>query len=256
MKSSKKAPTTSASSGKTSPRLEQPSHASKVLVDVDGATVILGGQTVVKGVSFCVHAGEFIGLIGPNGAGKTTLLRVLLGLQQPASGDVRVATKKIGYIPQRAAVHNSQVPVSVLEVVSLGSATNAHQALAEVGMADMAAKPFTHLSGGQQQRVLIAKALAGEPDLLILDEPTTGIDERSQKEFYDILRRLQSKGMTLVMVSHDIEVVLQLVTRVICVNGGILYDGSVEHFEADEYLPKFYAAQHRILHHKHGAAHA
>lgn len=203
-----------------------------------------------------MHPGEFIGVIGPNGAGKTTLLRVLLRLQRPTAGDINVASKRIGYVPQRAAIHNSQVPVSVREVVGLGSAGMALRALAEVGMEGMADRPFTQLSGGQQQRVLIAKALAGEPELLILDEPTTGIDERSQTEFYDILRRLQAKGITLIMVSHDIDVVLQLVTRVICVNGGILYDGPAEHFEADEYLPKFFTAQHRILHHQHGAPHA
>jgi zinc transport system ATP-binding protein len=210
----------------------------------------------VRDASFCLHTGEFVGLIGPNGAGKTTLLRVLLGLLKPTAGEVRVATKRIGYIPQHAAIHNGQVPMSVLEVISLGSQSGAQQALQEVGMAEFAARPFTNLSGGQQQRVLIAKALAGNPDLLILDEPTTGIDERSQTEFYDVLQHLQSKGITIIMVSHDIDAVLQLVTRVICVNGAILYDGPAEHFEAEEYLPKFYTTQHRLLHHKHGVGHA
>jgi zinc transport system ATP-binding protein len=232
-------------------------HANKaLLVDVEGLSVHLGGEQVLKGVSFCIHAGEFVGLIGPNGAGKTTLVRTLLGLQRYQTGNVKVATRRIGYIPQRATMHQSQVPMSVLEVVRLGSAERAHQALQETGMADDAAKPFAELSGGQQQRVLIAKALAGNPDLLMLDEPTTGIDERSQKEFYRILQHLQTQGITIVMVSHDIDAVLQLVTRVLCVNGSILYDGPPEHFEADKYLPKLYTAQHRLLHHRHGVPHA
>jgi zinc transport system ATP-binding protein len=256
MKISKKAKTTSVSSETTSPALGRPFHASKPLVDVDGLVVMLGGQVVLKDVSFCIHRGEFIGVIGPNGAGKTTLLRAVLGLQKAHKGKRTLTTRRIGYIPQRASLHQSQVPISVLEVVRLGSTTAAADALARVGMTDFATRPFMQLSGGQQQRVLIAKALATEPDLLILDEPTTGIDEQSQQAFYNTLQELQAQGMTIVMVSHDIDAVLQLVTRVICVNGTILYDGPPEHFEADKYLPKLYTTQHRLLHHKHGVPHA
>jgi zinc transport system ATP-binding protein len=230
-------------------------HAGKILLDVDTLTVSLGGQPVLSDVSFCIHAGEFVGLIGPNGAGKTTLLKVILGLQRQNAGKVQIATRRIGYIPQRAAIHNGQVPMSVLEVVGLSSPAGAEQALEEVGMGEFAERQFTNLSGGQQQRVLIAKALASEPEVLILDEPTTGIDERSQTEFYEILQHLQAKGITIIMVSHDIDAVLQLVTRVVCVNGSILYDGPAQHFEADEYLPKFYTTQHRLLHHKHEVGH-
>jgi zinc transport system ATP-binding protein len=243
------------SSAKTSGASGKPSHANKkLLIDTDSVSVTLGGQQVIADVSICIHAGEFVGIIGPNGAGKTTLLRVLLGLQKQSSGDLGLATRRIGYIPQRAAVHNGQVPMSVIEVVRLGSVAGAEEALRDVGMLELAGRPFTHLSGGQQQRVLIAKALVGKPELLMLDEPTTGIDERSQTEFYNILRRLQSQGITIIMVSHDIDSVLQLVTRVICINGSVLYDGPAEHFEADEYLPKFYTTQHRLLHHKHETA--
>ena len=136
------------------------------------------------------------------------------------------------------------------------SKPKAIQALARVGMKDAAHKPYTQLSGGQQQRVSIAKALASDPNLLVLDEPTTGIDEQSQTEFYDILRSLQQQGLTIIMVSHDVDAVLRLVTRVVCLNRTVLYDGPAEHFEADKYLPQFYKAQHRLLHHHHGAPHA
>lgn len=209
-------------------------------------------------MSLCIHSGEFVGLIGPNGAGKTTLLRAMLGLIKPTAGVItKTDANRIGYIPQRSAMHDSQIPISVLEVVMLGtrSRATALQCLESVGMSEAAHKPFTHLSGGQQQRVSIAKALAGNPRMLVLDEPTTGIDERSQREFYEILQTLQARGMTIVMVSHDVDAVLRLVTRVVCLNRTVLYDGPAEHFEADKYMPQFYKAQHRLLHHHHGEPH-
>ncbi len=235
-------------------------HANKkLLVDIDALTVRFGAEAVVNDVSLCVHSGEFIGLIGPNGAGKTTLLKAMLGLINPTSGKVRKETRSIGYIPQRSAMHDSPIPISVLEVVSLGSdgsKASAKRALEAVNMESTTTARFTHLSGGQQQRVFIAKALASNPSLLILDEPTTGIDEQSQTEFYAILRKLQQRGIAIIMISHDVDAVLRLVTRVICLNRTLLYDGPPEHFEADKYLPTFYKAQHRLLHHHHGVNNA
>jgi zinc transport system ATP-binding protein len=241
------------------PTSKQPLHANReLLIDVDNVSVRLGVETVIDRVSFCFHKGEFIGLIGPNGAGKTTLLRVVLGLTKPTTGKVRTAGEVIGYVPQRGGLYNAVVPMSVLEVVRLGAGTKAaaQRALEETGMDAYAHKRFTELSGGQQQRVAIAKALAGNAELLILDEPTTGIDEQSQTEFYSLLQSLQRKGITIVMVSHEVDTVTKLVTRVICLNRSILYDGPPEHFEADKYLPAAYKAQHLLLHHQHGGRHA
>jgi zinc transport system ATP-binding protein len=226
-----------------------------LLVDVDNLSIAFGSEVVIDNVSFCIHKGEFIGLIGPNGAGKTTLLRAVLGLLQPTAGSVRRGKAVIGYTPQRGALYNGTVPMSVLEVIMLGSRGSraaALQALDSVHLGERAHKKFTELSGGQQQRVSIAKALAGGADLLILDEPTTGIDEHSQAAFYELLELLRSQGITIVMVSHEVETVLQLVTRVICLNRTVLYDGPVEHFEADKYLPLAYGRQHVQLHHQHG----
>lgn len=201
-----------------------------------------------------MHSGEFIGLIGPNGAGKTTLLRIILGLLKPTAGSVSHQKAVIGYIPQRGNQYNAMVPISVLEVVKLGahgSAAKARQALGEVGIGHLANKRFGDLSGGQQQRTIIAKALASEADILLLDEPTTGIDEHSQGEFYALLQALQQKNIAIVMVSHDIDAVLKLVTRVVCLNQSILYDGLPKHFEADKYMPAYYKARHIQLHHNH-----
>lgn len=243
---------------KISPPSEPPLHATKrLLLDADALSVRLGAELVIDNVSFCVHSGEFIGLIGPNGAGKTTLLRVLLGLLRPTGGHLNKKPDTIGYVPQRGYMHDTQVPLSVLEVVRLGSGgeSRAEQALRDVGMREFARRRFSELSGGQQQRVLIAKALAAQPSLLILDEPTTGIDERSQKEFFATLAKLHKRGITILMVSHDVDTVLTLVTRVMCLNRNLLYDGPPEHFEADKYLPNLYTQQHVLLHHQHGADH-
>lgn len=230
-------------------------HADKpLLLDIDNVNVTFGSDTALDQISLCMHSNECIGIIGPNGAGKTTLLRTLLGLQKPTAGSVHRHTHAIGYVPQRGNSYNGQIPISTLEVVALGSKGNAKkalEALARVSMEDFSSKPYTELSGGQQQRVSIAKALVSNPDILILDEPTTGIDEHAQRQFYEILRSLQSEGITVVIVSHDIDAVLNLVTRVICINQTIVYDGDPEHFEADKYLPQLYKNQHRILHHHH-----
>jgi zinc transport system ATP-binding protein len=237
MKINNKAKITSPSNEKTSIISARPWHANKVLqIDIDNLSVRYGAETVLDTVSCCIHKGEFIGLIGPNGAGKTTLLRVILGLLHSSSGTVVWHDVVIGYVPQRGKLYNGTVPISVLEVVMLGgsgSKAKALETLKTVHMESYAHKRFTELSGGQQQRVSIAKALAANADILILDEPTTGVDEHSQKEFYNLLHNLHTSGTTIVMVSHEVDTVLKLVTRVICLNRTILYDGPPEHFEAD-----------------------
>lgn len=255
MKTNKQAKTISRSKSKTLGTSDKRLHASKkLLIDADNLTVILGNERVVDQVSFCIHKGEFIGLIGSNGAGKTTLLRAVLGLLPTAHGHVMRHTSDIAYIPQQHALYTGIVPISVLEVVALGAKGVDHEALEVLKLVEMdgfAHKRFEELSGGQQQRVAIAKALSGNADILILDEPATGIDERAQKAFYELLQRLRERGITIIMVSHEVETVLRLVTRVICLNRTILYDGSPAHFEADTYMPQAYKAQHRQLHHHH-----
>lgn len=235
------------------------SHADKrLLIDADSISVRLGNELIIDQVSVCIHSGEFIGLIGPNGAGKSTLLKTLLGLIRPIAGTIIREKAVYDYVPQRGKLYDGITPLSVLEVVKLGSKGDdqaARQALKTVQMESFVTKRFNELSGGQQQRAIIAKALAASADVLILDEPTTGIDEQSQKEFYAVLRALQAKGITIIMVSHEVEAVLTLVTRVICLNRSILYDGLPEHFEADQYLPSVYTDQHRQLHHQHGENH-
>lgn len=244
---------------KTSTIFEKPSHAHKeLLIDIDNLTVRLGHEMALDNVSFCVHAGEFIGIVGPNGAGKTTLLRSMLGLIKPTEGVINKTKATISYIPQHGNLYTGSVPMSVLEVVKLGSRGSvaaAHEALQQVGLRDAAKRRFSDLSGGQRQRVAIAKALASKPDILILDEPTTGIDEQSQAEFYQTLHALHEQNITIITVAHEVDTLTAQAGRIICLNRSIQYDGPADKFDAHQHLPSFYKEQHNKAHH-HGGHHA
>lgn len=192
---------------------------------------------VLRDATFRIESGDFVSLVGPNGGGKTTLLRLMLGLLEPRSGEMRVfgrppasVRKRIGYMPQHVNL-DARFPVTVMDVVltgTLGRGRNfgaygglrrvaAERALLDVEMFDLRNRPFASLSGGQRQRTLIARALAGDPELLLLDEPTASLDPGVQDDLYELLHRLNQR-MTVLLVSHDISVVSQHVNKVICVN--------------------------------------
>lgn len=193
-------------------------------------------KPVLSGVSFTVEKGEFVSIVGPNGGGKTTLFKLILGLLRPGAGAVTVFGKapgrhnrRIGYVPQYEKF-DPAFPVSALDVVLLGrvdcgwfgwaSAADkkaAMEALERLNLADVARRPFASLSGGQKQRVLIARALSADTELLLLDEPTANVDRKTEQEFYDILRGLNSTH-TILVISHNIEMVSQAVRRVLCVH--------------------------------------
>ena len=186
------------------------------------------GRVALEDVSFSVAEGRFVALIGPNGAGKSTLLRVLLGLVRPTAGRVEIfgappgtGTLSIGYVPQKVVIPRG-FPISVLDVALMGRTgvlgpgrrpgardrELARDALAQVGLADAARRRFQDLSGGQQQRVLIARALCAEPRLLLLDEPTAGLDSGARARFYALVCELQhDRGLTLFCATHDLDVV-------------------------------------------------
>lgn len=196
---------------------------------------------VLHDVSLTVAAHDYLLLLGANGAGKTTLLKVALGVLPPSSGDIRLfgrpaadarARERVGYVPQRAAI-SARVPATVEEVVLAGRAGRgwfgaysradrlaALQALDRAGLRKLAGRRVGELSGGQQQRVLIARALANEPDLLILDEPTAGVDRDSQLQFAGVLRELHRAGVTIVVVAHDLGALGRDVTRVLALHQG------------------------------------
>jgi zinc transport system ATP-binding protein len=206
------------------------------------------GPPVLRDVELRVAAGELVAIAGPNGGGKTTLVRLVLGLLRPTAGRVSLfgrpaqrATRgtRLGYLPQRAQL-GSDAPVTVEEVVAAGRVGSGPLlgplrrtdrdaialAIERVGLSEVAGRPLSALSGGQQQRAFIAKALAGEPSLLVLDEPTTGVDSESQEALAELLDRLHRQlKVTVLYVSHEFGAIERYVDRLVLVRGTIVYDG-------------------------------
>jgi len=208
------------------------------VIEIKGLSFSYNGHPVLEDVDLEIGERDFASVVGPNGGGKTTLLRLVLGLLTPTRGTVRVfgepparVRRRIGYMPQRVDV-DPRFPVSVMDVVLMGrlGATRvlgpfgradrraAERVLDEVSLGDLRSRQFSELSGGQRQRVLIARALAGEPELLLLDEPTASLDVGIESELMSLLQRLNER-LTIVMVSHDLGFVSQFVKTVVCVKG-------------------------------------
>jgi len=198
------------------------------------------GPLVLRDVSLEVERGEFVAIAGPNGGGKTTLLRLVLGLEEPASGRVELQVRHLGYLAQRA-VAGIDAPLTVRELVSAGRAPRTRlvgplgrddrevvrRAIDRVGLAPQADRRLSSLSGGQQQRAFIAKALAAEPELLVLDEPTTGVDAESQESLGALLEELHRElDVTILYVSHEFGAVERFVERIVLVRGEIVFDGA------------------------------
>ncbi len=242
-----------------------------VIVDLDDVWMRYGERWVLKSVYFKCFAGEILGIVGPNGGGKTTLLNVILGLVRPEKGTVRLFGRKpdkrsrleVGYLPQISHAERS-FPVTVLDVVLMGMYNRlgilkrpnrknkgvATNLLAQVDMADHADRPFGNLSGGQQQRVNIARALASNPKLLVLDEPSTGIDSVAQEEFYELLAKIRDhQGISAIMVSHDIGVITSHADRVACLNRELHYHGEPEFCFSSELQHKIFGKDLKVMIH-------
>ena len=200
----------------------------------------LHGQHVLRDVTLAVEPGEFVAIAGPNGGGKTTLLRLVLGLERPTSGRVEVLLHRFGYLPQRAQT-GIDAPLTVRELVAVGRVPRTRlfgplgqgdrevvrEAIDRVGLTTHADRRLSTLSGGQQQRAFIAKALAGEPELLALDEPTTGVDVEAQEAIAALLVRLRDElGMTILYVSHEFGAVEHFVERIVLIRERVVFDGS------------------------------
>lgn len=192
-------------------------------------------ELILEDICLSIESGEFIGIIGPNGGGKTTLLKLLMGIFKPSKGNIQIfgtsprqARTRIGYVPQIMRF-DRQFPISVIELVLSGRLSKASwwgsyskmdkqkaiHALERVGLAEFKERPFSSLSGGQAQRALIARALATEPDLLLLDEPTASVDIEAETTIHHILKQL-SGNITILMVTHDLKAILSQVKRVYC----------------------------------------
>lgn len=245
-----------------------------------------GAEPTLIDVQLTVQRGEFLGLIGPNGSGKSTLLQIILGLLKPERGEVLLFGQpqaqfhdrwRIGYVPQRLALFDAHFPATVAEVVMMGrfarlgllrrpgAADRAavDRALEWTGAANLRQRRFGSLSVGQQQRVLIARALASDAELLILDEPTAAVDAATQEEFYDLLERLnRQSGLTLILVEHALAMVAAHVSTIALLNRRIVFQGTPDEYAARDFLHGIYSEQTTCaihpevphLHHSPGSA--
>ena len=244
-----------------------------VAVEVRDLDVALGRTQVLQGINLKVAKGRIVALIGPNGSGKTTLLRCILGLQRPDSGEIRLFGERqsrrqllrIGYVPQRLALERSFI-LSVREFLALRlretrnwfwcrpSVTDAklRDAVSEIGLGGLMDRPLAQLSGGQLQRVLIAFSLLHDPELLLLDEPTSGVDAPGEHTFYELISEIHARhGMTVILVSHDLSMVYRHASWVYALNSVLCCEGSPEQVMNAEALKQAYGIHVSPYHHEH-----
>lgn len=211
------------------------------IIEIKDVFFTYGCHPVLDNINLNIAHGDAVGLVGPNGSGKTTLLKIILGQIKPDSGTVKVfgteahrlrERYRIGYVSQRATHFNMEFPATVKEVVTSGRVPRrglfriltkqdrlaVEQALNLVGLGELGDQPIGILSGGQQQRVLVARAMVAEPEILIMDEPTVGIDETSQAAFFELLRKLNRQKTTLLIVSHELQSLSTVISRQVCLD--------------------------------------
>jgi zinc transport system ATP-binding protein len=238
----------------------------KSIISVENISFSYNSSPVLIDVNFTVEEKDIIWIVGPNGGGKTTLLKLILGLLSPKRGKIKIFDKapaevrsRLGYMPQVANL-DPKFPVNALDIALMGRLGNgtgfgpfrerdyeaAEKALRETGLYDLRFRPFSELSGGEQRRLLIARAIAGEPDILLLDEPTANLDLVVEKEFFKILKNLNER-LTIIMVSHEPAFVLEFVKRVICVNRKVSEHPTCE--IDGQFMGDLYGGQLRMVRH-------
>ena len=246
------------------------------IFDVKNLNFSVRGQKILSSISLEIFNGEYIAIIGPNGGGKTTLIRMLLGLEKPTNGEIKLFGKKlvnfkewskIGYVPQRASLVDANFPATVLDIVKMGR-TSKRKLFAKVSVEDIDAvndamikmdienlkdKMVGTLSGGQRQRVMIARALASNPEILILDEPNTGVDMVSQKRFYELLSKLnREENMTILFITHDIGVIADDIGRLFTINEKAIICNNPKEALSCEEMSELYGIEAHLIHnHKH-----
>ncbi len=232
-------------------------------LDVRDLTVAYRDQPVLWDIDLSVPGGSLMAIVGPNGAGKTTFIKAILGLVEPAAGQVRffgapydAVRERVGYVPQRGSV-DWDFPTDALDVVMMGlygrlgwvrrpgkkERAQAMDALDQVGMADFAGRQINELSGGQQQRVFLARALVQDADLYLMDEPLQGVDATTERAIIDILRTLQRRGKTVLVVHHDLQTVPEYFDAVMLLNVRRIASGPVDEVFTDENLRATYGGR-------------
>jgi len=247
------------------------------IFDIKNLNFSASGINILSNVSLQIFNSQYIAIIGPNGGGKTTLVRLLLGLEKPSSGEIKIYGKKfsefkqwhkIGYVPQRAAHVDRNFPATVLDIVNMGRTAQrkpfskmsskdkslVEDAMKQMDIVHLKDKMVGTLSGGQRQRVMIARALASEPEVLILDEPNTGVDQSSQNRFYTLLRKLnKDKNITIVFITHDIGVIADDIARLFTVNEKVITCNNPKQALSCDEMSELYGIEAHLIHnHKHG----
>jgi zinc transport system ATP-binding protein len=252
-----------------------PVDHTKNIIELEHISFAYTEEEVLHDINLNIHQGDFLGVIGPNGGGKTTLLKIMLGLLKPSTGSVRLFGqdlrefrdwKRIGYVPQKATNFDPNFPATVKEIVAMGRYAQrglfhfltkrdyeiVDKALNQVEMRPYQDRIIGDLSGGQQQRVFIARALASEPEVILLDEPTVGVDKRTLEDFYALMTKLNVElSLTLVLISHDIDVVASQATEVAWINRRLIYYGPPDEFVKENRVADLYGEGVRILRHEH-----
>ena len=230
------------------------------MIEFNNVTLGYGKRIVLRELNFSIHVGDYFGLVGPNGSGKTTLLRAILGTHKPISGEVRFhnvgqAPIRFGYVPQRDAI-DSILPYTVEEVVMMGrykqigllrrptpdDKEKVRHSLQHTNILNLASHPFRELSGGQKQRTLIARAIASEPDVLVLDEPTNGMDLSSRASILELIRTLHNtEKLTVILVSHLLDDVANYVKRIAIVEKNFFQVGAIDEVLTSQNLSALYS---------------
>jgi zinc transport system ATP-binding protein len=247
----------------------------EVCIELKDINYSFNDHPVLESISFDIKSGEYLGIIGPNGGGKTTLIRIMLGLLKPTSGTVKIFGQeidhfkdrfKLGYVPQRAAHEEFYFPASVEEVVQSGRTAKVglfrryrqedheaiRQAMEVAEISQLKDRLIGELSGGERQRVFIARALAGEPGIIILDEPVVGVDIASKDRFYAFLKHLnKEEKITIIFVSHDVGAIAHEVNNVICLNRSLICHGSPQDYIKEDFLEQVYGRKVTSIFHNH-----
>lgn len=232
-------------------------------------------NVILENISLSIERGDYVGILGPNGGGKTTLLKIITGLLRPTSGEISIFGKNplaaarsswLGYVPQTNGNPERPFPATVREIVISGLVKKQKTfrkltkeqketltwALTITGVEAFQNKLISNLSGGQKQRAIIARALVAKPEILLLDEPTSGIDASGEQAFYALLQTLHKKyHITILIVSHDIDIIANQVNTIVCLNKTLACHVPTHKFQKKEYLENMYGKNMKIIHHKH-----